>query len=450
MLQAFKDHISQNRLFNPNQHILLTLSGGVDSMVMADLFIKAGYNFGMAHCNFGLRGEMSDADELFVIEYARKNHIPFHTARFDTAGYANEKGISIQMAARELRYRFFKRIRKEKGFDLIATAHHANDNVETVLLNLIKGTGIAGLHGILPKSDKIIRPLLFASKEQILAYADESKIAFREDVSNASSKYERNKIRNEVIPLLKTLNPALEQTFQRNISNFSLAEKLFNERLAYYRKRLLDKRGNEIFIPLRLLVKYPFPAHLLYEVIRPYGFNLDQIQNLLKPGETQSGQRVMNENWIMVRSRDFLIIYANLPESIERLYIEPTQKKSKLGEMVFQAKIIENNKQYKIPNNPETASLDMGKLEFPLLIRKWKKGDYMYPFGLKKPSSNKIGKKKISDILTDLKLNPIEKENTYVLQSGERIAWLVGIRLDDRFKITDKTSSIFQFMATKK
>jgi tRNA(Ile)-lysidine synthase len=450
MLEAFKKYIDQNKLSLKHQRILLTVSGGVDSMVMVDLFKKCGFDFGIAHCNFGLRQEMSDKDELFVLDYARKNQIPFHTARFDTAGYAAQKGISIQMAARELRYSFFERIRSENHFDFIATAHHTNDNVETVLLNLVKGTGIAGLHGILPKTNKIIRPLLFASKEQILHYADEEKIAYREDISNASSRYQRNKIRNEIIPLLKTMNPALEDTFQRNISIFRLTEQLFNERLAFYKKRLLDKRGNEVFIPLRLLAKYPYPANLLFELIKPYGFNVEQIDALLKQVETQSGQKVMNDEWTMVKSRDFLIIYSEKPEMTERLYIGENQSKSVLGEYIFQTKIIEHNKKFNIPQQPAYASLDMEKLTFPLLIRKWKKGDYMYPFGLKKPGSNKIGKKKISDILTDLKVNAFDRNNILVVQSGDKTAWLVGIRIDDRFKITPKTTQIFQIKVSQK
>lgn len=411
------------------------MSGGIDSVAMVHLFSEGKFNFGIAHCNFKLRGNESDEDEKFVKKLSEKFYVPFFSATFDTGKYAEEKKISIQMAARELRYEWFEKVRKENGFDFIVTAHHLNDSIETVLMNIIRGTGINGLHGILPKQDKIIRPLLFAKRSEIEKFVSANNIEFRTDVSNESDKYVRNKIRNQIILLFKEINPSFEETMLENMERMKSVEKVYQQGVTSLRKKLLEFRGKEIFIPIRKLQKI-FPSEfLVYEMLKEFNFNFHQVQQIVQSFESEPGKVFLSDTHRLLKDRNFLIISPMETDEITYSLIEENQKEVVLADLKLKIKVVEN-KNFQIPDKPEIACLDFEQLEFPLKIRRWSKGDYFYPLGMKK-------KKKLSDFFIDRKLPLAEKEKVWVLFSGEKVVWVVNHRIDERFKITDKTKKIY-------
>lgn len=443
MIKSFSKYLADTVGIKNPHRILLALSGGSDSMVMADLFIKAGADIGIAHCNFQMRGKDSEGDEEFVREFAQTNGIPIYIKKFETKSHSSEKGISIQMAARELRYEWFHQICRDENYQKIATAHHQNDNLETVSLNFIKGTGIDGLTGISINKNQIIRPLLPISKKWILDYATEHKIKYRTDLSNLDNKYERNKIRNELIPVMESINPGLTGTFEQTLGNIQFADILFKERLEYYKKRLLMFREPDIYIPLYRLWTYPDPPRLLFAIIKEYGFNLDQISGLIDSSQNIPGKMILSKEWRLIRDRRFLILTSQKASGSGYIYIDRDSKKMELKDFILKLKVIKVDN-YQIRKKPGIAALDLDLLNFPLLMRRWKASDYFYPIGLNKEGSDKRGKKKLSDYFIDQKLPITEKERQYVVLSGERIVWVAGMRLDDRFKITPKTKTVFE------
>lgn len=441
LVTDFTANISRRQLFDPTQKVLLAVSGGVDSIVMAWLFKNAGYHTGIAHCNFQLRGEESTRDETFVRQMAASLELPLHVIKFDTNAYVAEHRVTIQVAARELRYQWLEQIRAAEGYDYIATAHHMQDSVETALMNFTKGTGIAGLHGILPRQEHIIRPLLFTEKDRLVAYAAMNNIAFVEDSSNITDKYTRNYFRHQIIPRLQEAFPAAVKNMAASIERIKEAELLYQEAVDRHRKRLLFQQGNTAMVPVLKLQKTIPLQTIAWELFRPFGCSSAQTQQVLALLESESGRYVDTATHRIVRNRQWLLITPLANEVSPLVVIEPEQSHIQFGGGQLQLREQERG-QLAIPTAPEVAWLDAAQVRFPLILRKWKQGDYFYPLGMPK-------KKKVSRFLIDQKLSMPQKENIWVLESDKRIVWLVGMRVDDRVKITPKTKTILSITFTK-
>lgn len=435
MLNRFKKFISDKNLFTPEHKLLVAVSGGMDSVVLAQLCHKAGYKFGIAHCNFGLRGDESEGDEKFVEQLANKFNVQFHTKHFDTKAFADTQNISVQMAARQLRYEWFEELRKANKYDRIVIAHHKDDEIETLFINLIRGTGIGGLHGIPLQRDKIVRPLLFAARADIENYAKSNKLLFREDSSNSSDKYIRNKLRHKVIPVLREINPNLGAAISRDIEHFQQVEKIYREAIGEKLAKLIVKRKNGIEVDVRKLLKLDPVSVYLFELLQPYGFNETACHDVLKAMiDDRTGRRFFSATHRLVTDRLRLIITSNAVSGEEEYLIQPGVKKitEPLSLTVSKSKA----GSYNISRSARVASVDFDKLKFPLAIRKWRKGDAFRPLGMKH-------KKKLSDFFIDSKFSLIDKENTWLLTSGADIVWVIGYRIDDRFKVTDKTKIVY-------
>ena len=428
-------------IFSRDDHILLAVSGGMDSTVMAHLFHRAKFRFAIAHCNFGLRGKESDEDAAFVKEMALHFNVPYFSEAFDTKNIALQKGISIQMAARDLRYDWFEKTREKNEYDYIATAHHLDDQVETFMINLIRGTGIAGLHGIPVKNDRVIRPLMFASRKDIEEYAGKYKISYRTDRSNNETKYLRNKIRHEVIPLLSSLNPEFTQGLTGTIVRISGFEQIGNRALEEWCQKAITTDGHDQFVDIRHLLELAPVEPYAWKLLSPFGFSQTQVSNLIGCLKKESSKVFCSPTHRLVKDRERLVIRPIEPKIRELYY--------KIGLFAHQKKIakplklllerIVNCEEYDIPANVDIASLDFDKLQFPLTLRRWQPGDVFFPLGMKK-------KKKLSDFFIDQKFSLQEKEQTWLLCSGKDIAWIVGRRIDHRFRVTPATREILRIV----
>jgi tRNA(Ile)-lysidine synthase len=432
MLEEFKQFVVKNALFEKGDKTLITVSGGRDSVVLCELFYKAKLQFGIAHCNFQLRGKEANDDELFASKLAAKYKIGFFSKRFKTKLYAEENKLSIQQAARVLRYDWFEEVRQKNGFDFIATAHHKDDELETFFINIVRGTGIAGLHGILPKRGKIIRPLLFADRVEIDNFVKKNKLKFREDSSNASDKYLRNKIRHKVLPLFEELNPAFRNTLSEEIARLSDVEKVYNHFIEVNKKQILKDNS----ISISALKKSPFASVLLYEVLKNYQFNSDVAQEVFSSLDSESGKQFFSSAYRVVKDRNNLIITKRTLVKEEEVFAVSRSIKSISVPAKLEFSKVKKFTHFKIPKNNKIACLDFEKLTFPLKIRKWKEGDFFYPLGMSK-------KKKLSDFFIDMKLSIPEKENTWLLCSGKEIVYVLGKRIDERYKVGKETKSIY-------
>jgi tRNA(Ile)-lysidine synthase len=433
MLADFLHFIRKHDLFKAQDRVLLAVSGGIDSMVMVDLFVRAGFSFGIAHCNFGLRGQDSDGDELFGKKKAGEIGCPFHSRRFETESYGLERGISIQMAARDLRYRWFEEIKHQSGYNHIATAHHLNDNIETVLFNLIRGTGLKGLTGIPVRQDPLIRPLLFVEKDRITQYAAKHKVRYREDRSNLENKYHRNLIRNEILPLICRINPGFTGSIRSSIERLKETRELIDHWMIEKRESLIHQEGPDIYIDRSAIFRIKSPV-FLHEILRTWGFNYDQCRDMLSQEDSGSGSLFYSESHVLNMDREMLIIS---PASQEG---EDTYEWS-VNELVlhtvfgrFRKKIISKNQRVK-SDDPHCEIFDLERLEFPLKIRTWKEGDWFIPLGMK-------GKKKLSDFMIDKKIPVNLKQRIPVIFSEESVIWIVGHRMDSRFRITPDTRKL--------
>ena len=436
MLNEFLTFINKQNLIQPSQKVLLAVSGGMDSVVMCDLFSKAKLDFAIAHCNFGLRGEESNEDEMFVKKLSIKYKVPFYVTTFQTADFAENEKISTQMAARILRYEWFEKIRTQHQFDYIATAHHQNDVLETVLLNLTKGTGIAGLHGIRVKNGHIIRPVLFAEKESIFDYVVENQIIWREDSSNESNKYQRNLIRNEVVPLLKQINPNLENTIQQTVERITAVEDIFEQEMEMLRKQITWSDSQAIYVNYKAIQTLSQPVIKLAELLKPYNFSYQQSQDIFEAFDKESGKTFLTPTHILVKDRTELVITAKNLQAFTSKTIEKNNVVVEFGDRMLNiGEFTEIEEGFVVPTAKKLACLDADKIRFPLQLRKWKEGDWFCPLGMNK-------KKLISDFLIDQKVPLNLKKEVYLLTSNGSIVWVIGFRIDDRFKVTDKTAKI--------
>jgi tRNA(Ile)-lysidine synthase len=450
LLKSFQQYIKQQHLFQQKDKLLLAVSGGVDSVVLCELCKQAGYDFAIAHCNFQLRGEESERDEQFVRALAEKYEVAFYSKTFDTKTVSQKEKKSIEETARDLRYNWFNELigntQLAKSNEVPAvncplpvanwllTAHHANDNIETVLMNFFRGTGIKGLHGILSKQNKIIRPLLFAIKKELLEFADENKLQFVTDYTNAENDFTRNYFRNELIPSIQKVFPEVEENILKNIGRLGEAEQLYNQAIALHKSKLLEQKANEIHIPVLKLQKVQPLATIIYEIIREYNFTAHQTEEVIALLESESGKYVQSPSHRIIKNRKWLIISLNQTEEAQHILIETNDKKIIFSEGKLQ---IEKHSTFDINHSPLTAQLDAAEIKFPLLLRKWKQGDYFYPLGMQK-------KKKLSRFFIDQKLSLTQKEKVWVIESNKKILWVVGMRIDDRFKITGKTKEVLQ------
>ncbi|MCX2837737.1 tRNA lysidine(34) synthetase TilS [Salinimicrobium sp. MT39] len=435
MLSKFKKHLEEQFSKTLTRKILLAVSGGVDSVVLAHLCRQAGLDIALAHCNFNLRGEESEGDESFVLELADALETEIFIEGFETEAYAAGKKISIQMAARELRYNWFRELRETLQFDYIFTAHHANDNLETVLINLIRGTGLEGLTGIPDVNDCVIRPLLPFSREEIEKYARGQELQWREDSSNASTKYFRNKVRLEVIPTLLEMNPQLLESFAKTRSHLQQSSQLIEDYVSVIFPKVAKQEEYGYSFKVKLLQALPSTKAVMYELFKSFGFTeWEDVHGLL---ESQPGKIVYSKTHRLIRGREDLLLTVVSPLEDKIYTIKEDEEVVMLPMGTFQFEPAEELEK----SDASVIFLDRDKLQFPLTVRKWQQGDYFYPFGMK-------GKKKISKFFKDEKLSLPQKENCWLLCSGQEIVWVINYRADARFAVEDSTQEILRLSYT--
>ena len=454
MLDQFKAYINRYNLLAEGEKVILALSGGIDSMVLADLLLKSKVEFVAAHCNFHLRGEESDGDEKFVREFAEKNGIQCFVKQFETEQYAVKIGISIEMAARELRYAWFEELRQQLGYDKIAVAHHADDQAETFFINLLRGAGLRGLKGMLPQNGVIIRPLLWASREQIRQYAVENQIVWREDHTNAESVYLRNKIRNQLLPVFDELQPEARQGLYKSLEHLASENELYRELLKEKLSLIVESgedscviaRRNDEAIQMRRSYRVSLDGfaalamtqgeQLLFEWLRQYNFNTDQCRFIFEAMETGVGNKYYSPTHCLVIGRNEL-------QLSEIKNVDEREIKIEVGEECIDEPIplrfsrFEKTDDFVIDKSQKVAQLDFDKLKFPLTLRHWHHVDRFHPLGMK-------GSKLLSDFFVDQKFTERQKSSVLLLTSSDGdIVWVVGWRIDDRFKVTNATKNIF-------
>ena len=432
MLSNFNNHISSRFPFLENTKLFLAVSGGLDSMVLLHLFQQLPYEITVLHCNFQLRGLESFGDQNFIQNYCDQNNIPVFITQFDTEAFAKDYKLSTQVAARELRYNWFYELLETHKFDYILTAHHADDNLETFIINLSRGTGLDGLTGIPEQNDKIIRPLLPFSRDEILKYAQENNIEWREDSSNSSNKYLRNKIRHDLVPILKEINPDFLKVFQKTQSYLQESKEMVEDASIMIYQQVAKEAGDDIHFDLNQLKKLPNYKSYLYQWLNEFGFLAwNDIYDLV---DGQSGKQVFSTEFRLLKNRDTLIL-SPISEILEKEEFEINENDKEVN---FPLKLKLCNVSHITIDSNKAIFVDAEKIRFPLILRKWKVGDSFQPFGMEGKS------KKVSKLFKDEKLSLIEKENIWLLCSNNQIIWVIGIRQDERFKIENPSNKILK------
>lgn len=412
-------YIEKEQLFSQNSKILVALSGGADSVALLRILHSLGYECEAAHCNFHLRGKESDRDEMFVRQLCQQYNIPLHITDFDTTRYAEEKHISIEMAARELRYEWFEKKRIECHANRIAVAHHQDDSIETMLLNLIRGTGITGLLGIRPINGYIVRPLLCVSRKEIVCYLQSIGQEYVTDSTNLEDEYTRNKIRLHLLPLMQEINPAIKNSLITTGNHLNDVATIYNKSISEAKARVITSEG----ILISAILQEPSPETVLFEILHPLGFNPAQIKDIYHSLDGQSGKQFSSKEWKVIKDRDFLLLEKICPERKDTPSFQLIREES------------EYTTDFQIPHEKEVACFDADKLSGTITLRRCQTGDTFIPFGMK-------GKKKVSDYLTDRKFSISQKERQWVLCCNEQIAWLIGERTDNRFRIDENTRRV--------
>lgn len=439
ILQAFEKYVERHELFSHEDKILLTVSGGVDSMVMLSIFVRLGYNIGVAHCNFGLRGKESDEDTEMVLHECEKLGIVCHSKRFDTEGEMARTGDSMEMTARRLRYEWFYELCHTEGYNVIAVAHHANDSIETFFINLLRGTGLRGLTGINRQYGRVVRPLLYATRKDILEYAVHNHIPYREDSSNRSTKYLRNKIRLGLLPMLQEINPRFTPLMRGNLYRLNDAQRFIDVAIDRIRDTAVRRENGIDIINVEAIDEMYPREFVIYELLNStYGFKGDVVEELhraLKHGATN--RRFYSRDYVAYLDRGLIMVAPIQEEDDCEVIVERDDMRSYCGNSVlyYEHTDIDNVSEYNLPSN--IALIDEAKLQYPLRIRRWREGDSFIPFGM-------AGRKKVGDYLTDQKMPIVERKRQFVLVSGEDIVWIVGRRTDERFRVGAKTENILK------
>lgn len=435
MFEQFQNHINTNLPFLNGKKLLLATSGGIDSMVLVNLCHQSKLDFAVAHCNFQLRGEESDEDENFVKNQIEKLQFPIFIQRFDTKAFAEQNKLSIQVVARNLRYEWFYTLLANHNFDYILTAHHLDDSLETFLINFTRGSGLDGLTGIPEQSDKIVRPLLAFSRKEIEAFAKENQITWREDSSNSSDKYLRNKLRHDVIPILKELNPSLLSSFENTISHLKQSQSLAQDAAKNLHQKVVSEEEHHTVIDLPKLLKYRNYKAYLFDWLQPFGFaDWISVYDLIN---AQSGKQVLSETHILLKNRDSLLLFPKQNiVSDEVFWVQKEQSEVKIPLKLDFCNVSDISVQ-----TSNVIFVDEDLLQFPLTIRRWQEGDFFQPFGM-------TGKKKLSKYFKDEKFSLLEKSNVWLLCSDDKIVWIVGKRQDERFKVTATTTKILKINYT--
>ena len=429
MLKTVEKFIAKNNLLAPHSKVIVGLSGGKDSMVLLDVLTLLDYQCIVAHCNFHLRGNESNRDAHFVKKWCKSMDIPLEMIDFDTSTYAKDKKISIEMAARELRYDWFEILRRQHEAQAVAVAHHIDDSIETMLLNLIRGTGIKGLTGISPKNENILRPLLCVSRKDIEKYIEEREFSFVEDSTNTDEKYKRNAVRNTLIPMMEKLNPSVREALERTINNLEEVEKVYDKAI----EKSIEKVFSDNKIDINKLVEEPSSLSVLFAILTKYGFTSSDISDINNSLTNISGKIFLSDNYKVIKDRDFLLIEKKeiKANSLEDIYIYNETQRIEYP-ISLEIEFIEEDTH--LIKSPNILMADADKITFPLKLRRWRNGDWFIPLGMK-------GRKKMSDYFVDKKLSLSEKENVWILTTDkEEIVWIVGKNVDERFKITNKTT----------
>ncbi|MCX4262028.1 MAG: tRNA lysidine(34) synthetase TilS [Alistipes sp.] len=439
LLEEFEKYVAQNELFGHDDKILLTVSGGVDSMVMMSLFAASGYRFGVAHCNFQLRGQESDEDEALVAEQARRYGVELFNRRFDTQGEMERTGESMEMAARRLRYTWFRSLCDEHGYNVIAIAHHINDSIETFFINMLRGTGLRGLTGISVQAGRIVRPLMFATRKDILDYATAHRIPYREDSSNRSTKYLRNKVRLGIVPMLREINPQFTTVMRRNISRLTDAQTFIDRSVELIRRDAMTEQGGLYTLHVdRIDASLPL-GYVVYEILNSmFGFKGDTVDALCHAlQQNNTGRRFYSREWVATIDRGRIVIGRIADEDTCMTQVEQGVLRSYCGSSVLHYEYCDIDMIDSVTTPDNVALVDADKLRFPLTLRRWQQGDWFVPFGMS-------GRKKVSDFLIDAKVSMAEKSRQFVLLSGDDVVWLVGRRADDRFRLTRQTENVLK------
>lgn len=436
-MQRLTQYIIHEKLFTPQDRLLLGVSGGKDSMLMAFLLCKLGYQIAIAHCNFKLRGTESDLDEQLVREFAEARNIPFYAAQFDTEGYAEEHKLSIQMSARELRYEWFEQLSKTHQTSAIAIAHHQQDHIETVFINLARGTGLRGLRGITAKRNQIVRPILWMSSDEIEKAVATYQVPYRDDQSNFSNKYVRNKVRLDILPQFRALNDSFDQIMLDNIERFTDSYDLLHRLTANIREKLFILVNTRVEIEKRALEAYLEDAALLFELFSPYNFEINVLADLAESKLSKTGSRFESNSHVLVVDRTHLLLYRKDYAPLATQYLEQHDSSLDIADRKLFLSVSTDTSKNTPPN---TAKVDLEALVFPLTVRRWATGDRFMPLGMH-------SFKKLSDFFIQKKISVLDKEQVPILINGNgEIIWIVGYQLDNRYRIRENTKKVATFV----
>lgn len=436
MQQKIQNFIVKNNLLKQASTVIVGLSGGADSVVMLNVLISLGYNCIIAHCNFHLREEASNNDEKFVFDLSKSLQIPYHKIDFDTEQYAKNNHISIEMAARDLRYNWFYELLESEQAEAIAVAHHADDSIETLLLNLVRGTGLKGLTGIACRNEKIIRPLLCCNRSEIESYIHQQKLSHITDASNATTVYKRNKIRNIVLPLLEEINPSVRQTLYQNIKHFEGSFAIYEQALSKIKNEIMTLSSDLISISIEKLKKQEQISTVLYELLLPYRFSSATITQISEQLGAESGKQFFSDTHRLIKDREYLLI-TELDKNKQDVYFINKDIETLKLPLELNFTILNKDSSFKISSQKDSVHLDASKLSYPLQLRHWQEGDSFYPLGMNQ-------KKKLSDFFINNKLSLLEKEKVWIILSNNEIVWIIGMRLDNRFKVNDDTKEVLE------
>jgi len=436
MQQKVETYIQKHQLLDHKKAIIVGVSGGTDSVALLHILVSLGYNCVIAHCNFHLRMEESDRDEEFVRELGKQLHIPFYRIDFKTTEYASREGISIEMAARDLRYNWFHELLKELDAQAIAVAHHADDSIETMLMNLVRGTGLRGLTGIPPRNKKVVRPLLCCTRLELENYLIEEGLDHVEDSSNASTDYQRNKFRNEIIPLLEEVNPSARQTLYDSLLRFEGNLAIYQQAIDRIKEQIIYKTGGVIRLNIELIKQQVHIPTIMYELLQPYGFSPALIEQVTQNLDAESGKIFYSDNYRLLKDRKYLLLSAREETATDSYLIQKDDTElTEPIKLTLQKMTVTPG--FKVSKEKGCVHLDAALLHFPLQLRHWREGDSFFPFGMKQ-------RQKVSDFFINNKLSMLEKEHSWLLVSGEDIVWIVGQRMDNRFRLTDETKEVVE------